>query len=119
MNHFLKALSGSLLAICINSAQADGAGLAMAKFGMMSSSAPLGATFIGSLGTTESTSSGSSMKLAVQEDAALYVATNGEQERPGLEMAYRRFTQDHGAAEVDKMSFAVILLTDDQTRKPY
>lgn len=109
----MKITSATRLIILLGSigakAYADPAGVAAVQAGMMSSSAPLGMTFISSLGTSES-SSGSRMKVAAKEDAALYVATDGAEDRPALEQAYQQYLQVPQSAGASKMDFAVGLL---------
>lgn len=108
----MKITSATCLIILLGSigpqAYADPAGVAAVQ-AMMSSSAPLGMTFISSLGTSESTS-GNRMKVAAKEDAALYVATDGAEDRPALEQAYQHYLQAPKSTGASKMDFAVGLL---------
>lgn len=109
----MKITSATCLIILLGSigsqSYADPAGVAAVQAGMMSSSAPLGMTFISSLGTSES-SSGNRMKVAAKDDAALYVATDGAEDRPALEQAYQQYLQAPKSGGVSKMDFAVGLL---------
>jgi len=109
----MKSLSIALMSLLVagtaSQAHADPAGMAAAQAGLMFSSAPLGSTFISSLGTSES-SSGNRMKVAAKEDAALYVASNGAEERPALEAEYQRYLGAGQAPSISKMEFAVGLL---------
>lgn len=106
-----QAVIGCGLLLTSLGAGADSGGLAAVQMGMMSSSAPLGATFISSLGSTESTSSSTHMRVAEKDDAALYVATNGAEKRPALENAYRQYIEQNGNNPMDRMEFSVSLLT--------
>lgn len=109
MKSLAMAFLGLAISCAASQALADPAGMAAAQVGMMSSSAPLGSTFISFLGTSES-SSGNRMKVAAKEDAALYVASNGAEERPSLEMEYQRYLQASQTKAISKMDFAVGLL---------
>lgn len=99
----------------LSQAQADG-GTAMMMLPMMTS-APIGMTFIGFLGSSDYTgqtsSSNSHMKIATREDAALYVASNGEDLRPNLQRAFARYQQAHPEREVPKMQLASAILASD------
>jgi uncharacterized protein (TIGR02448 family) len=95
---------------------ADGAAAAMMLPGMITS-APTGASFIGSLGSSDytgETSSGHShMKVAVRDDAALYVATGGSESRPALEMAFEKYRVAYPRGQMPKIEIATAILTDD------
>ena len=109
----MKALALAFAAFALvgvaQTSSADPAGIAAAQSGLVSLSAPIGMTFISSLGTTESIS-GNPMKIASRDDAALYVASDGAEDRPALEMAYRRYLEQPQSVKMNKMTFAVGLL---------
>lgn len=105
-----RAVIGCSLLLTALGAGADSGGIAAVQMGMMSSSAPLGATFISSLGSTEATSSSTHMRVAERDDAALYVATNGAEKRPALENAYRQYIEQTDKNPMNRMEFSVKLL---------
>jgi uncharacterized protein (TIGR02448 family) len=119
MRRTTKLLTSFVFAFAFSSfmplAHADG-GTAMMMLPMMTS-APTGMTFIGFLGSSDysgqTSSSNSHMKIATREDAALYVASNGEDLRPNLQRAFGRYHQAHPEREVPKMQLASALLAND------
>lgn len=96
-------------------AHAD-AGAALMVLPMMTF-APTGMTFIGFLGSSDytgQTSSGNShLHVATRDDAALFVASNGEDLRPNLQRAFARYQQEHPQREVPKMQLASAILAND------
>jgi uncharacterized protein (TIGR02448 family) len=119
MRRHSKRLTSFVFACTLNGfvslAHADG-GSAMMMLPMMTS-APTGVTFIGFLGSSEytgqSSSSDSHMHIATREDAALYVASNGEDLRPRLQRAFGRYQQAHPERKVPKMQLASAILAND------
>ncbi|WP_410951718.1 DUF2388 domain-containing protein [Pseudomonas sp. S1(2024)] len=89
---------------------------AAAMLPSLMSSIPTGITVIGFIGSTDASGSSShrsSMKVAMRDDAAFYVATQGAEERPALEQAFDRYRHQYPSGSMAKLEIAVAILAND------
>ncbi|MDT8924677.1 DUF2388 domain-containing protein [Pseudomonas taiwanensis] len=89
---------------------------AAAMLPSLMSSIPTGITVIGFIGSTDasgSSSNQSSMKTAMRDDAAFYVASQGVETRPALEQAFERYRDQYPTGRMQKLEIAVAILAND------
>jgi uncharacterized protein (TIGR02448 family) len=53
------------------------------------------------------------MKVAIRDDAAFFVATQGEESRPALEEAFERYRQRYPDSGKEKLEIATGILVND------